>query len=98
VKLSTTIRIGKSRAEFELSPKGPGMYQADLKGIKGKPNQPPPSSIILVRNVREWSGSCDDDNLINTLGRVIDQMAREAPIFTGNERRRHRGRSQSPEQ
>jgi len=99
VKLNATIRIGQSRAEFELSPRGPGMYQADLKGIKGRPSQPPPSSIILVRNVREWSGSCDDDNLINSLGRVIDQTAREAPIFSGNERRRrHGGTSPSPDQ
>jgi hypothetical protein len=99
VKLNATIKIGEAKADFEFSPRGPGLYQANLKSITGRPSHPPPSTIILVRNVREWSGSCDDDNLINSLGRVIDQMARDAPIFSGkDQRRRPIGRSTSPDQ
>src|SRR6476619_1959677 len=98
MKLRATIPLGNATADFELCKRGPGLYQADLISVEGKPEQTCPSSILLVRNVREWSGSCEDEALIDSLGRYIDQVSKFAPIFNCVESPRKRESNRSPEQ
>jgi len=99
VKIETTIKIKKATAHYTLAPAGPGMYYADLQKFSGKPENAPPSRILLVRNVRQWSGSIENTALLNQLGQVIDTMAEKAPIFKEvSPRRRAKQNNTSPEQ
>jgi hypothetical protein len=98
MKLDAEVRINEGTAHFSVSPKGPGMYQAKLIRFNGMPEEAPPSRIILVRSVRQWTGSCDNEKLLNELGQVIDRIVSDAPIFKKDADRRSHGRNASPDQ
>jgi len=99
MKLEADVRINDdATARFSVSPQGPGMYQAKLIRFNGMPNEAPPSRIILVRSVRQWTGSCDNEKLMNQLGQVIDRVVSDAPIFKKEVERTPSGRNNSPDQ
>src|SRR6476660_2012057 len=98
MKLEAEVRINEATAQFSVSPKGPGMYQAKLMRFNGMPNEAPPSRIILIRSVRQWTGSCDNEKLMNQLGQEIDRVVSDAPIFKKEIDRRPSGRNNSPDQ
>src|SRR5690242_15936930 len=93
MKLEAVVNIEGDAARFMVSPRAPGMYQAELVQFSGSPDMAPPSRIILVRGVRQWAGSCNDV-LLNQLGQAIEGAVADAPIF---KREKDRGRRQSPE-
>ena len=94
MKLEAVVNIEGDAAHFHVSPRAPGMYQAELVRFTGRPDTAPPSRIILVRGVRQWAGSCDNEVLLNQLGQAIEGAVADAPIF---KKERDRGRSTSPE-
>ena len=98
MKLEAEVKIDDAVARFEVRPKGPGMYQPELVRYNGSPNEAPPSRIILVRSVRQWTGSCDNEKLLNQIGQVIDGVVRDAPIFKKDFDRRSSGKNNSPDQ
>lgn len=99
VELKTSVKTKDGIAHYSLLPAGPGLYHARLIRFEGRPDSAPPSRIVLVRNVRQWSGSVDNEALLNTLGSAIDKLRDEAPIFRGeSDRKRPGGRNRSPEQ
>jgi len=97
MKLKAVVKMDEAVAHFAVSHKGPGMYHADLVRYNGNPEQAPPSRIILIRGVRQWTGSTDNDELLNKIGREIERAVTDAPIFKVYKGGRNRG-SGSPEQ
>ena len=63
-------------AHYNIIQEKEGLYHAILVKYDGKPTNKPPSNIILVRGMRHWSGSVEDENLLNQLGTVIDTRIR----------------------
>ena len=96
MKLRAVVKMDEAVAHFAVSHKGPGMYHADLVRYDGQPGHEPPSRILLIRGVRQWTGSCDNEALLDRIGREIDRAVTEAPIFRENRHKRNRGGS--PEQ
>jgi hypothetical protein len=97
MRLKTKLKLDGGVAQFEVFPEGRGLYRAELVGYTGSPELSPPARILLIRNVRQWSGSCENSTLLNRLGSEIEKVISSAPIFRENQgRTRHHRRS--PEQ
>lgn len=75
------MHVNGGEACYSVASEGRGMFQAVLLHYKGDPNGMPPQCITLVRGLRKWTGSSDDNRVLQFLGSVIDSAIKEAPIF-----------------
>lgn len=73
MKLEAVVKYGNGRARFKISKENPGIYYANLLHFDGSKEFCPPSEITLIRGVRQWTGSHEDEALLNDLGKVIEQ-------------------------
>lgn len=89
MELRTIVYVNGGEACYSVESEGRGMFQAVLLNYKGNPNAEPPNCITLVRGLRKWTGSSDDERVLQFLGDVIDTAIKEAPIFydTSNDSR-----------
>ena len=76
MKLKAKVEYLGKRASYEIAPDARGVYQARLLSYKGGDMVTPPQCITLVKSVRRWAGSHEEQPLINALGRVIDRRVR----------------------
>ncbi len=72
MKLEARVNFGQGCACYQIRRDAPGIYFADLVFYDGDRSKNPPAAISLVRGIRQWTGSCDDDALLNELGRIIE--------------------------
>lgn len=68
----TTLPYKDGKACFRIDQDGDGIYTAQLVGWDGKATNDLPKKITLIKVVRCWSGSSDDEVLVNEIGRCID--------------------------
>jgi hypothetical protein len=73
MKLRANIKYNGSSACFVVYRDSPGVYHADLVYFDGDKKISPPLQITLMRGVRKWTGSCEDVDLLNHLGRIIEE-------------------------
>jgi hypothetical protein len=78
MELEAKVNYGLGCACYQIRREAPGIYFADLVFYDGERSKQPPSAISLVRGVRQWTGSCDDDGLLNELGRIIEEHLSES--------------------
>lgn len=71
--LKASIKYGSGFASFEIRRESPGVYHAALVYFDGDEKKAPPPEITLVRGIRQWTGSLDDSDLLNELGRIIEE-------------------------
>lgn len=71
--LKANVRYANGNACFEIYRDSPGVYHADLAYFDGDENVTIPKKITMVRGIRQWTGSCADIELLNQLGRVIEE-------------------------
>ena len=69
-------------AHYKIMEKGVGIFNAYLQRYDGKMEKKPAQSIILVRGARHWSGSIENQNLLDKLGEVIDRKTRGRLYYT----------------
>lgn len=81
MELRTIMYVNGGEACYSLASDGRGMFQAMLLHYNGDPNGMPPQCITLVRGLRKWTGSSDNEQVLQYLGEVIDSAIQEAPIF-----------------
>ena len=72
VELEVMVNYKGSDACFSIRPERNGIYTASLISFTGESNQSPPEKITLVKGVRNWAGSIEDDILLSELGKFID--------------------------
>lgn len=60
-------------AKYNIIQENENVYHAILVKYDGKEDKTPPSNVVLIRSVRHWSGSIEDQNLLDELGVVIDR-------------------------
>ena len=61
------------KACFRIFREKPGIYSATLVYYEGERKLKIPTEITLVRGVRQWTASHDDEILISELGRRIEE-------------------------
>jgi hypothetical protein len=67
------VKYGSGNARFRIRKENPGIYSADLLNFDGDKKSSPPQKISLVRGFRQWAGSSEDANLLNELGKIIEE-------------------------
>ena len=78
MELEAKVNYGRGLACYRIRREAPGIYFADLAYYDGDPSRQPPAAISLIRGVRQWTGSCDDDSLLNEIGRIIERHLSES--------------------
>ena len=69
-------------AHYKVVPENLGIYNAYLERYDGKAANAPVQNIILVRGLKHWSGSIEEQNLLDTIGEVIDRRTKGRLHFT----------------
>jgi hypothetical protein len=77
MEMKAVVPFGEGIAHYLVSPESSGIYQAKLVQFEGSPENPPPSEVILVKGYRQWSGSFERQDLLNSLGEAIEKRQRE---------------------
>jgi hypothetical protein len=72
MELKAVVEYKGALAHYSLSPENFGVYQARLLKYEGDPDCKPPQHVLLAKSVRNWAGSCDQRELLNNLGAVIE--------------------------
>lgn len=63
-------------AHYKVIPENLGIFNAYLERYDGRAENEPPEMIILVRGLQHWSGSAEDQGLLDKIGEVIDRRTR----------------------
>jgi hypothetical protein len=72
MEFEAVVPYGSGKAWYRIGRENPGIYHAELLTCDGTEKQQPPAAITLIRAVRGWIGSGNDEILINELGRLIE--------------------------
>lgn len=72
--IEATVKYGKGKARFNIRWNRPGVYSAHLVSFEGSNDKSIPRDITLIRGIRYWAGSSDDQTLLNDLGKVIEHF------------------------
>jgi hypothetical protein len=72
MEFDAEVPYGHGKAMFRISKENPGIYCATLLHFNGDQQYSPPMEITLIRGVRGWTGSENDEILINVLGNLIE--------------------------
>lgn len=60
-------------AHYSVITETEGVCHARLVSFDGPVADTPPDSVILIRGVRRWTGSYSDPQLVELLGRALDE-------------------------
>ena len=77
MELEATVNYGDGKACFKIVKENPGVYHARLLYFEGSKKLSPPKEIVLIRGIRYWAGSYQDDDLLNKLGTLIEDFLNE---------------------
>jgi hypothetical protein len=83
MEMKAVVPFGEGMAHYLVSPESSGIYQARLVDFEGTAERKPPDEVILVKGYRQWSGSYERQDLLNSLGEAIESRAREGNPATG---------------
>jgi hypothetical protein len=72
MEFDAEVPYGQGKALFRISKENPGIYSAALLRYDGDQQHSPPRVITLIRGIRGWTGSENDEILINVLGNLIE--------------------------
>ncbi len=81
-------------AHYKIVRDNLGIFNAYLERYDGKTDHTPSQNIILVRGLKHWSGSIEDQGLLDSLGEVIDRRTKGRLhfAFDPNAREERKGR------
>ncbi len=70
--MEAIITYRSSSARFKIQNENEGIFTANLLNFDGDYTSAPAQKITLVKGIRYWTGSVDDEILLNELGKFID--------------------------
>jgi hypothetical protein len=73
MELEAAIEYKGGSACFRIHHEGKGIYTAYLLSYDGESARNTPEKITLVKGIRNWAGSVEDDVLLSELGGFIDK-------------------------
>jgi hypothetical protein len=72
VELETIIRYRNFSACYKVQNEAEGIFTANLLYHDVDEGQAPPEGITMVKGIRNWTGSVEDESLLSELGKFID--------------------------
>lgn len=73
VELEAKIIYKSSSACYKIQNDTEGIFTANLLYFDGDKTIAPPKGVTLVKGIRYWTGSIDDEILLTELGKYIDE-------------------------
>lgn len=70
--LDIVVPFQNAPAHYAVWKEAEGIYLAVLQNYEGAISQSPPLRVVLVKGIRNWTGSNDHPELINQLGRAVE--------------------------
>ena len=86
MEFEATLAYNDGTACFKIRKENPGIYSARLLYFEGPKKARPPKEIVLIRGVRHWTGSYENEELLNKLGKAIEDFLNEAKQNPGSEK------------
>lgn len=77
MEMKAVVPFDEGIAHYVVSPESSGIYQAHLVQFEGSTERMPPAQVILVKGYRQWSGSYERQDLLNSLGEAIERRNRD---------------------
>jgi hypothetical protein len=71
MKVTASVEFKGGTAHFAIRSANSGIYHANLLRYEGNTFDTPPNEVTIIRGVRQWTGSCNEDLQIEKLGEVI---------------------------
>ena len=68
-------------AHYYITQENEGIYKASLVRYDGRLDHYPPYVVTLIRSATHWSGTIDELDLLNSLGKVIDAKLQKDGSF-----------------
>ncbi len=68
------MNCANGRARFKINRESSGVYYAQLMHFEGSKNTNLPQEIILTRGIRHWTGSINNEAILNELGKIIEDF------------------------
>lgn len=65
--------LPKGSACFRIHRENEGIFTAYLISFDNDDDECPPKEITMVRSIRSWTGSSEDETLLQELGAFIDK-------------------------
>ena len=72
MELEAIIKYRSSSACYRVQNESEGIFTATLMYYDGKDGDSLPNGITLVKGIRNWTGSIEDEILLQELGKFID--------------------------
>lgn len=79
MELTAVVQYAGNLAHYTITPESAGIYHARLlkyEHADGADGATPPLSVTLVRGVRHWVGSTEEQHFVDQLGKAIEQRVR----------------------
>ena len=73
-------------AHYYINQENEGIFKASLVRYDGRLDHYPPYVVTLIRSATHWSGSIDEIELLNCLGKIIDTKLQKD---SGNHEQQH---------
>lgn len=74
MNLNVSVRFRNALAHYTILREANGVFLAQLEGYEGAPADAPPVSILLIRSLRRWTGSFDNEGVLEALGQAIESV------------------------
>ena len=72
MELEAKISYRNSSACYKIRNEREGIFTASLLSFEGDTTVSFPKGVTLVKGIRYWTGSVDDEILLSALGKCID--------------------------
>lgn len=72
---SASVLFQKAIAHYTITEEEEGVFLAQLQHFSGLSEETPPVQILLMRGIRRWIGSLDNQEVLDALGHAIDTVA-----------------------
>lgn len=77
--LDIAVPFQNALAHYSVLRESEGIYLAVLQHFEGPKSQAPPLRIVLIKSIRNWTGSFDHSEFVNQLGRAIEEVSAARP-------------------
>jgi hypothetical protein len=82
MELQAIVQYLGDNAHYCITRENQGIYHARLLEYEGAPVVSPPEKVLLIRGIRRWLGSHEEEDFVEDLGRAIDARVRSGDMFT----------------
>jgi hypothetical protein len=78
--LDITVPYRNARAHYSVLKESEGIYLAILQQYEGDKEEAPPLRIVLLKSIRNWTGSFEHPEFVKLIGKAIEEATTSQPV------------------